>query len=330
MFTNRILIALLAVSALAGSLPALAADAAAETSSKAPALVVVNGMPLTAADMEKRMEKRMTRFEGMPEEQRPQIEAQLRDMIREEFVTRAILMEEAKRLKLAATDDEVEEMVEKAKESLPEGMTFADLLKAEQMDEAEIRAEIREQLTMKKVIDGAVASAEPTDEDVEAFYKENADKMKMPETVQARHILLTVDQDADDDEKEAKAKEAEAIRKQLLDGADFAALAKEKSACPSSQSGGDLGVFPRGQMVKPFEDAAFSQKVGEIGAVVETDFGYHIILVDEHNEAKERSLEEAREDIVGYLANRDVNASRQGFIEALKAKAEIEYPAAKE
>ena len=326
MFIRRTFIALLAGAAIAAPLPALAADAVSE----APALVVVNGAPLTAADMEKRIEKRMARFEGMPEEQRPQIEAQLREMIQEEFVTRALLVEEAKRLKLAATDDEVEEMVAKAVEGLPDGMTFEDLLKTEQMTETEIRAEIREQLTMKKVIDGAVASAKPTDEEVEAFYKENADRMKMPETVRARHLLITVDKEADDDEKAAKAKEAEAIRKQLLDGADFAALAKEKSSCPSSQSGGDLGVFPRGQMVKPFEEAAFSQKVGEIGAVVETDFGYHIIQVDEHNEAKERSLEEAREDIAGYLANRDVNASRQDFIEGLKAKAKIEYPAAKE
>jgi peptidyl-prolyl cis-trans isomerase C len=292
------------------------------------ALVVVNGATLTQADVDQRLSTRMARFEGMPDSSRPQIEAQLRKMIEEEFIARTLLTAEAKRLELTVSDNEVDAMVEEAKANLPAGMTLADILKAEQLDEAGLREEIRQQLTMKKVIDNAVqAEAEPTEEEIKAFYEDNVEKMKVPESVRARHILIKVDAGADDAEKEAKAKEAAAIRKQLLEGADFATLAKEKSACPSSQSGGDLGVFPRGQMVQPFEAAAFAQQVGEIGEVVETDFGYHIILVEERNEAEDRGLEEAREEIAQFLASRGVNESRQAYMEQLREKATIEYPA---
>lgn len=85
------------------------------------------------------------------------------------------------------------------------------------------------------------------------------------------------------DEAAAKAK-AEELRARLIKGEDFAKLAQENSDCPSGQRGGDLPPFSKGDMVKPFEDAAFSQKIGEIGPVVKTDFGYHIIKVTARDE----------------------------------------------
>lgn len=72
-----------------------------------------------------------------------------------------------------------------------------------------------------------------------------------------------------------------ALRSEILGGADFAALASQHSTCPSGKSGGSLGVFGRGQMVKEFEEAAFTQEVGKVGACVGTQFGYHLILVEE-------------------------------------------------
>jgi peptidyl-prolyl cis-trans isomerase C len=114
------------------------------------------------------------------------------------------------------------------------------------------------------------------------------------------------------------------LRKQLQDGGDFADLAAKNSDCPSKTSGGDLGSFPRGQMVKPFEDAAFSQKVNAIGPVVETDFGYHIIQVLAHNEAKVITLDKKiRDEIGNFLQQQKRQDAFKEMLNKLRAKATI-------
>ena len=83
--------------------------------------------------------------------------------------------------------------------------------------------------------------------------------------MQASHILVQT------------AAAAKAIKEQIIAGADFAAMAMQHSSCPSKARGGDLGVFGQGQMVKPFEDAVLSAKVGDVSDPVQTQFGYHLI-----------------------------------------------------
>jgi peptidyl-prolyl cis-trans isomerase C len=144
--------------------------------------------------------------------------------------------------------------------------------------------------------------------------------------VQARHILIKVDDAGDADDKAAARVEAEAVRERLLAGEDFAALAKAKSACPSGRSGGDLGKFVRGQMVPPFEKAAFTQKIGEIGPLVETSFGYHIIQVVGRENAKTPALAEVRDKIKETLSNQKRAAQIETYVEGLRKKAKITRP----
>jgi parvulin-like peptidyl-prolyl isomerase len=102
-------------------------------------------------------------------------------------------------------------------------------------------------------------------------------------TVRARHILVAAAPNVGDAARVESKRVAGKIRKQLIDGADFADMAAKHSDCPSKRKGGDLGTFDRGRMVKAFEDAAFSQKVNAIGPVVETQFGFHIVQVLERH-----------------------------------------------
>ncbi|NCQ59636.1 MAG: parvulin peptidyl-prolyl isomerase [Myxococcales bacterium] len=102
----------------------------------------------------------------------------------------------------------------------------------------------------------------------------------MADSVQASHILLMYAGSARSTasrSKEEAQKEIARLAQEIGGGADFAALAREHSDCPSGRSGGDLGRFGRGQMVGPFEDTAFGLEVGATSDVVETDFGYHLI-----------------------------------------------------
>ena len=126
----------------------------------------------------------------------------------------------------------------------------------------------------------------PTEKEISKFYADNKDKFTTPESVHVRHILVTIDAKDDEKTKAEKKAKIENLRKQIVDGADFAEIAKNNSDCPSKENGGDLGEIKKGQTVKPFEDAAFSQEINAIGPVVTTEFGHHIIQVLGHNPAK--------------------------------------------
>ena len=149
------------------------------------------------------------------------------------------------------------------------------------------------------------------EEEARTLYSQRASIYDLPEQVHARHILLKLVPDADEAETaktEARAREA---LKRLQDGEDFAAVASEISDDPGSKdAGGDLGLFGRGQMVKPFEDVAFSLEPGELSDVVHSDFGFHIIRVEAHNLAKQTPFEEAREELASELLRRESTATR--------------------
>jgi peptidyl-prolyl cis-trans isomerase D len=117
--------------------------------------------------------------------------------------------------------------------------------------------------------------------DAKALYEERLETYDAPEQVRARHILLRVEPGAPAETVEARRKQAEEIRARLVGGEDFAELASSLSEDPGSkESGGDLGFFKRGQMVKPFEDAAFALAPGELGPVVRSDFGFHVLRLE--------------------------------------------------
>lgn len=144
------------------------------------------------------------------------------------------------------------------------------------------------------------ANIKVSPEQAKAFYDKEKDKFKMPETVQASHILIKPDGQGDEAKKKAKAK-AEEILAKLKKGADFAETAKKESGCPSSAKGGDLGEFERGRMVPEFEKAAFALKPGELSDVVETKFGYHIIKTTKHNPGETMPFEKVEPFIKNHL-----------------------------
>jgi peptidyl-prolyl cis-trans isomerase D len=124
--------------------------------------------------------------------------------------------------------------------------------------------------------------------------------------VRARHVLIRVDKDANEAQVADAQKRIDAALARIQGGEDFAKVASEVSEDPGSKDrGGDLGLFPRGQMVPAFEDVAFQQKDGETSGVVRTDFGFHVIRTEAHEAAKDRSFDEAAHDIAEELAGAD-------------------------
>src|SRR5271166_692388 len=143
----------------------------------------------------------------------------------------------------------------------------------------------------------------PPDKDVEDYYKRNAStRFKHPDQVHARHILISVAAGATDKEIAAgKAKALDVLKQAQAKGADFKKLAAKYSDDPGSKDqGGDLGTFGRGQMVKPFEDAVFAMKPGQI-TIVETHFGFHVVKLEDLKLAHTDTLDEAKPKIIEEL-----------------------------
>jgi peptidyl-prolyl cis-trans isomerase D len=136
---------------------------------------------------------------------------------------------------------------------------------------------------------------------VQDYYEDYLDTFKERKQVKARHILFKVAESATDVEAEQAKQKALEVLKKARDGEDFAELAKQYSEGPTAGEGGDLGYFSENQMVKPFEEAAFALEKGEISDVVRTSFGFHIIKVEDVKEARTKTLEEVREQILSKL-----------------------------
>jgi peptidyl-prolyl cis-trans isomerase D len=189
------------------------------------------------------------------------------------------------------------------------------------------------------------AAAEPTDAevakfatdnaaDIQKFYDEHMSRYSQPKRVRARHILAKAGESAADDEKaKAKAK-IEATKKRIDAGEDFATVAKEVSEDSTAEKGGDLGFFGPGMMVPAFEEAAYKLKAGEVSGVVTTKFGFHIIKVEEVQEAQKKELDVVKNEIAKQLlkeraqlaAARKVADAALAELQAGTAPADLKIP----
>ena len=286
----------------------------------------VDGFKLTRAQLDLEVKKKMQEMQGkIPAEKLPQVTIALRKQLVDDFIVRTLLLNEVNRRKIVATDKEIADAMNVMKESLPAGTTMDEFMKKSGVSNEQLRQELTLGIRINKLVNTTkTAKATPSEKEIQEFYKKNKEKFRTPETVHARHILVAKTAGDDEKAKAAKRAKAENLRKQLLAGSDFAALAKANSDCPSKDQGGDLGTFSKGQMVKPFENAAFSQKKNEIGPVVETDFGFHIIQVLDHQPSKIQSLDkETKLKISAFLQQKKKYDAFNEIMQGLKAKAKI-------
>ncbi len=150
-----------------------------------------------------------------------------------------------------------------------------------------------------------------SDADLHSAYAASMDNFRMPERVKARHILIKTQGKSDAEKKQALAK-AEDLLKQLKAGADFSKLAEKNSEDSSNApKGGDLGWFVHGQMVPEFDKAAFALNPGQLSDVVTTEFGYHIIKVEEKEKARVKPFEEVKAELETELKKQRVTEAMQ-------------------
>jgi len=162
---------------------------------------------------------------------------------------------------------------------------------------------------------------QPTQQEIQQYYTAHQSEYSVPEQSRARHILIKVDQGADAKTDAAAKAKAEALLKQIQGGANFADLAKKNSDDPGSKdSGGELGFAQRGRMVPEFDTAIFTQQIGDT-KIIKTQYGYHIVQVEERQQAHAQSLAEVLPTIQATLIRQKSSAAQQSYAQALTSEA---------
>lgn len=286
----------------------------------------VDGVKMTKAQLDTEVNRKLSSIKKrIPADKLPQVKANIQKRIVDDFIVRTLLNNEVNRLKITATEQEVDEAVEKLKSTLPANVTLEDLLKKNQMTRAKMREEIRLGIRINKLVASRTKDLpKPTEKEISTFYKTNQNRFKLPEAVHVRHILIARAPDDSDKVVAEKKARAEGLRKQILGGADFGELAKTNSDCPSKSNGGDLGVVTRGQMVKPFEDAVFSLKKNQVGPVVETEYGFHVVQVLDVRQPKTVALDDKTKAMISsFLMQKKQQEDFNKLVAGLRDKANI-------
>jgi peptidyl-prolyl cis-trans isomerase C len=295
--------------------PAFAQGPATTADDADPVLIRLGGTVERLSDVAWRFEVAMRSFasgQGLPYTE--DIAASLRSLLPEYIEQRStelVLLREAERRGLTPDEESVQATLERLRSSVaPEEYDDA-LAGAGFPSEAELVTLIRESDLIGQVITAIEGESQPTEEQLRVRYLADIAMYTEPETFCARHILV-----AD-----------EALAQEIIDkvnaGEDFAELAGVHGTDGTARTGGDLGCFQRGMMIEPFEDAVVAATVGSVTGPVETQFGYHAVLVYDHRPAAAVPFEDVRDYVAESVAADNAYAVIDGLI---RVSGVVTYP----
>lgn len=277
----------------------------------------VDGEEITKAEFDKVFEIFKTQVEL---EQDPSIwekeyegkkyEDLAKEKVLEQMISDKVQMKKAGEMGISVSDEEIDAEVDKWKKLFNSDEKYIEFLTSLNIDEEYFRDNLKKDLVKNKMKEELTKNVEVTDEELADYYGKHINEFYR---VKASHILL-------DTEEEAKK-----ILERVKAGEDFNALAKEYSTDPSAKdNSGSLGYFRQGEMVEPFEEAAFALKPGEISDIVKSDYGYHIIKVEDKTIDK---FEDVKDELRNSLITDKKSQSYDSAFEEMMSKAKIEkYP----
>ena len=264
--------------------------------------------------------------QGAPNEPRDLVESNLLQRI----IFTEILLSKANPEEKAKAKDLTEKFIDDTRKRSPSEEIFTAQIKATGMSMEQFRDRALEQNTCELVLDRVLKDKIVISDDAaKKFYDENPSQFEQGERVRASHILIsTLDKDTQQpvsaEQKKVKETLAKELKARAEKGEDFAKLAKEYSDDPGSKETGGEYTFPRGQMVKEFEAAAFSLQTNQVSDVVETRFGYHVIKLSEKLPAAKIEFAKVSTRLKDYLQDREFSSQLPDFLGKLKAEAAVE------
>jgi parvulin-like peptidyl-prolyl isomerase len=298
------------------------AEPVANVDSQARKVVTFEGGDVTQGELDEFAEQ-----SGVPKDD-PQYQATVQQIM-PQLVSIEIAKAYAQEHNITVSDKEVDQELAQLKEQVGDQArssgqdvsnqeAYEQALKQNNITEEQLREDIRENLPVQEVQERVAGNAEPSDEGIQKYYKENKEaQFTTPEQRCVRHILFNKDQ----------KEKAEEVKQQVENGGDdFTKLAKENSQDPGSAAkGGDLGCLGKGETVPEFEQAAFGAEQGEILGPVQTEFGYHILQVTDVKPEQTRSLQEVESQIRSQLAAEKQSEEFNKWIEEQKKERDVKY-----
>ncbi len=283
----------------------------------------VNGDAISRSDLESAVAQMQARVgQPVPADQRDRV---VRGVLDQLIAFRLLIQESATR-NIAVPDADIDARMTQIRSQFQSDDAFQQALGQRKMTLDALRTSVRQGIQVDRMLDAeAAAGGAVTAQQVEEFYTSHPAEFQQGERIKASHILVRVPENADTAAKEPARAKAAGILKDVKAGQDFAALARQHSEDPgTAPQGGDLGYFERGQMVGPFEEAAFALGSAQTSDLVETPYGFHIIKVDDKQPPRTIPLAEVRQQVEQYLQGRGREERTEAFIETLKTKGKIE------
>ncbi len=318
------------------------------------AIVTVNGDAITRSQYEKAFDavadNSMFAQMGidLKKDENSFLHLMLKERVINELVIKKLIDQEVSKRKIKVSKEDMDKQLKTIIDKVGSKEKFNALLKENGVTTAQFKKDLADEVKIQKLVD-SLSVVSVSDKDAKKFYNENQDKFKNPDKVRASHILISANPE------ELKAKIAETPEGKKLSAAELDAAVKKDMAAKkakaeeilvevkknpkafakvakaesddtvSAKMGGDLGFFAKEEMVEPFAKAAFSMKPNTLSNVIQTPYGYHIILVTDRQKAGVEPFENVKSEIKEFLTNQEKVKVLQQFIDTLKNNAKIEY-----
>ena len=288
-------------------------------------VAVVNGSVIIQGDFDREMSRVRQRILSTGKSLDDAQQKTIRTQVLDGMIKRELLYQESQNRGIKIEEKTVTKEFTNLKKRFPNEDAFKLAMKKVHLDEATLKVQIKKGIAIQQFIDEHFSKkVQVTGREIKAYYDNNLNSFKKPEQVRASHILIKVDPSASESEKAAAKEKIYKIQQKLKEGEEFGKLARKFSEGPSKAKDGDLGYFNRGQMVKPFSEAAFNLAPGNVSDIIETRFGYHLITVIDKKPESVISYENVKEKLRQRIKGKKVKEKLDTYMEGLKDRSKVE------
>lgn len=287
----------------------------------------VNGKAIYEDQLTPYVDKALKKFKkhGL-QQQSPDFLKHQKKKALEEVIAQEILYQAGESITILDVEEKINDKLTVMKNRYPSEEAFEASFKTKNLTKDDLKESVRRGLFIDEYLKKqGLQNPEVPEAGIKEYYEKNKGNFKREEHIRVSHILIKFDENANSEKREEARERAIKIRQEIAEGKDFSEMAKENSGCEkSAKNGGDLGYIEKGYMPPEFDNIAFNLKKGEISAVVQTKYGYHIIKVVDIKPEGLAPYDEVKDLIGKYLQGGIAKEKIASHIAELKEKAKIE------